>query len=44
LGARNVFLQVATDNEAALTLYRELGLTLHHTYHYRVAPGSGATR
>jgi GNAT superfamily N-acetyltransferase len=44
LGARNVFLQVASDNEPALTLYRELGLTLHHTYHYRVAPGSGASR
>jgi GNAT superfamily N-acetyltransferase len=43
-GARRVFLQVANDNEPALTLYRELGLTLHHTYHYRVAPGSGASR
>jgi GNAT superfamily N-acetyltransferase len=42
-GAGNVFLQVANDNKPALTLYRELGLTLHHTYHYRVAPGSGAT-
>jgi GNAT superfamily N-acetyltransferase len=38
LAARNVFLQVATDNQPALTLYRELGLTLHHSYHYRVAP------
>jgi GNAT superfamily N-acetyltransferase len=44
VGARNGFLQVANDNQPALTLYRELGLTLHHTYHYRVAPGSGARR
>jgi GNAT superfamily N-acetyltransferase len=44
LDARSVFLQVATDNEPALTLYRELGLTLHHSYHYRVSPGSGVSR
>ncbi|HEY2281304.1 MAG TPA: GNAT family N-acetyltransferase [Streptosporangiaceae bacterium] len=37
-GAHRVFLQVEDGNQAALALYRRLGFTTHHGYHYRVAP------
>jgi ribosomal protein S18 acetylase RimI-like enzyme len=37
-GASRVYLQVEDGNEAALALYRRLGFTVHHGYHYRVAP------
>ncbi|MEU4714333.1 GNAT family N-acetyltransferase [Micromonospora purpureochromogenes] len=37
-GATNAFLQVEQRNTAAVTLYRGLGFTTHHTYLTRVAP------
>jgi N-acetylglutamate synthase len=37
-GFPNLYLQVTDDNTAARTLYRRLGFTDHHGYHYRVAP------
>lgn len=37
-GATQTYLQVDQDNAAALNLYRALGFTEHHRYHYRVAP------
>ena len=37
-GADRVYLQVEDGNEPALALYRRLGFTVHHGYHYRVAP------
>jgi ribosomal protein S18 acetylase RimI-like enzyme len=37
-GARQVFLQVETDNTAARTLYERCGFRYSHRYHYRVAP------
>jgi ribosomal protein S18 acetylase RimI-like enzyme len=36
-GAKNVYLQVEDTNSAALALYRHLGFTEHHGYHYRTA-------
>ncbi|MBE1487086.1 GNAT family N-acetyltransferase [Plantactinospora soyae] len=38
LGATGAFLQVEERNEAAVSLYRRLGFTTHHTYQTRVAP------
>ncbi|MDH6465184.1 ribosomal protein S18 acetylase RimI-like enzyme [Micromonospora sp. A200] len=38
-GATHAFLQVEQRNTAAVTLYRGLGFTTHHTYLTRVAPG-----
>jgi ribosomal protein S18 acetylase RimI-like enzyme len=35
-GAELLYLQVEDDNEAALGLYRKVGFTRSHTYHYRV--------
>jgi ribosomal protein S18 acetylase RimI-like enzyme len=37
-GARRMFLQAAEDNVPAIALYRGLGLSVHHAYHYRTAP------
>lgn len=38
IGATDVFLQVEQRNTAAVSLYRSLGFTTHHTYLTRVAP------
>ncbi|WFE51913.1 GNAT family N-acetyltransferase [Micromonospora sp. WMMD1155] len=38
VGATHAFLQVEQHNTAAVTLYRRLGFTTHHTYLTRVAP------
>jgi GNAT superfamily N-acetyltransferase len=38
VGATGVFLQVEERNEAAVSLYRRLGFSTHHTYQTRVAP------
>jgi GNAT superfamily N-acetyltransferase len=40
-GASRCYLQVDRNNQAALTLYRQLGFSVHHLYHYRVAPPAG---
>jgi ribosomal protein S18 acetylase RimI-like enzyme len=37
-GATRSYLQVSSDNDAALALYRRLGYWLHHDYHYRHEP------
>lgn len=34
-GARHVYLQVTSTNTPAVRLYSGLGLTVHHSYHYR---------
>ncbi len=36
-GVTRLYLQVEDDNAAALALYRKIGFTDHHGYHYRVA-------
>lgn len=38
LGARYVYLQVATENEPAHRAYERLGFTLHHSYLYLAPP------
>jgi len=37
-GASRIYLQVTDGNAGARALYRRLGFTDHHGYHYRVAP------
>jgi N-acetylglutamate synthase len=37
-GAGSIYLQVTDGNAGARALYRRLGFTDHHGYHYRVAP------
>jgi ribosomal protein S18 acetylase RimI-like enzyme len=37
-GLKRVFLQVETDNMAAIQLYERCGFRCSHRYHYRVAP------
>jgi N-acetylglutamate synthase len=37
-GAQRVYLQVEDDNEPARRLYRRIGFTAHHDFHYRIAP------
>lgn len=37
-GATGLYLQVADDNHGARALYRQLGFSDHHGYHYRIAP------
>jgi GNAT superfamily N-acetyltransferase len=39
-GARQVFLQVETDNTAAQAMYERCGFGYSHRYHYRVAPAA----
>ena len=39
-GADGLYLQVEDDNDAARALYRGIGFTDHHGYHYRVEPAS----
>lgn len=39
-GAARLYLQVADDNLGARALYRQLGFSDHHGYHYRIAPGA----
>lgn len=39
-GAHRLYLQVADGNEGARALYRRIGFTDHHGYHYRLAPSS----
>jgi ribosomal protein S18 acetylase RimI-like enzyme len=41
-GAGHLYLQVEDDNEPARTLYRRIGFSAHHDYHYRIAPGARA--
>ena len=39
-GASRAWLEVLTDNDAALRLYASLGFTEHYRYRYRTRPQS----
>ena len=39
-GVPRAFLQTETDNAPAQALYKRLGFSCSHRYHYRVAPGT----
>jgi GNAT superfamily N-acetyltransferase len=39
-GAASTYLQVQGDNSGARALYEGAGFTVHHAYHYRVAPSA----
>ncbi len=39
-GASRVWLQVAPDNDGAISLYQRLGMTEAHRYHYRIGPAT----
>jgi GNAT superfamily N-acetyltransferase len=41
-GATRAYLQVSSDNDAALALYRSIGFWHHHDYRYRTDPGRSA--
>jgi GNAT superfamily N-acetyltransferase len=41
-GARHVYLQVTRSNSPAVALYSQLGLTTHHSYHYRSRPAEAS--
>ncbi len=38
-GAHTAYLQVAADNQSALSVYRRMGFATAYTYHYRARPG-----
>jgi GNAT superfamily N-acetyltransferase len=40
-GARNVYLQVATENSAAHRAYQRAGFAVHHSYLYLAPPATG---
>jgi N-acetylglutamate synthase len=42
-GARNVYLPVASDNDAALEAYTRFGFVSHHRYRYLAAPAGPST-
>lgn len=42
-GAGHLYLQVETDNAGAQALYRGLGFTRSHGYHYRVSAPASVT-
>ena len=40
-GARNVYLQVASENADAVRAYEAMGFRFHHRYGYLAAPARG---
>jgi N-acetylglutamate synthase len=43
-GGHSCLLQMVASNEPALALYRQLGFTEHHRYHYRLGPAAPSGR